>query len=70
MEHEARIIITQRTITVTQRVPLSDYGGMNTQEAIGYEKDMPKGDAIQAVCEALEFGAVSEIKTESYWEYK
>jgi hypothetical protein len=60
------IIVTKRTIVVTQETPLSDYGGFTPQDAMDYEKNMDTEDSVQAVIEALQFGAEYVLDTHCY----
>jgi len=56
-----KMIVTTRTVTVTQRVPLADYGTEDPNEAIAYEKDMPDQEKIEAFVQALEFSEPKDV---------
>lgn len=59
-----KVIAVTRTITVTQRVPLSDYMTEDPREAIAYEKQMPFIEKVSAFMETLEYTDRSNVMLE------
>lgn len=59
--NEPQVLVT-RTLTVRTLVPLSAYEPATVQGAREYEIDLPEGEQVQAVIEAV--GTVDDIQVE------
>ena len=55
------VVVVKRTVTVIYRAPLDEYVTTDPNEAIEYEKGLPKHEKIEQFLQALDFSESEDV---------